>query len=283
MWKKQFCLGLSKACGLPFEDQLEILKNTGFDGFFLVWDRNMDLDGLTEKAKQVGMYFQSLHAPWDKAADMWHDDEQKGQLGVQELKDCIDACVGCGAPILVVHAFVGFEEHDPTAAGLERFGQVVDYAREKGVKIAFENTEGEEYLKALMDCFAGDDTVGFCWDTGHEMCYNHSQDLLVLYGDRLLCTHLNDNLGIKDFGGKITWLDDLHLLPFDGIADWQELTGRLHKWNYKGQLTFELNVKSNPGRHENDPYGQMPYEDYVTEVYKRACKIAAMLIKREEQ
>lgn len=44
----------------------------------------------------------------------------------------------------------------------------------------------------------------------------------ALYGDRLLCTHLNDNLGIKDYTGQITWRDALHLLSFDSIGNWQE-------------------------------------------------------------
>ena len=49
--------------------------------------------------------------------------------------------------------------------------------------------------------------------------------MLALYGEKLICTHLNDNLGIKDFEGKTTWHDDLHLLPFDGIADWNKIAG----------------------------------------------------------
>lgn len=282
MWKKQFCLGLNGACGMPFEEQLELLKNTGFDGFFVTWGPNVDLEGLTQKAKSLGLRFQSIHAPWDKSADMWHEDEDKAKLGVRELQNCVDACVCCGVDILVVHTFIGFEEHDPRPIGLTRFAQVVDYAREKGVKIAFENTEGEEYLKALMDHFAGNDTVGFCWDTGHEMCYNHSQDLLALYGDRLICTHLNDNLGIRDIEGKITWLDDLHLLPFDGVADWQDIVSRLHQWHFTDILTFELNTSSKPGRHENDAYGRMPFEIYVAEVYKRACRVGTMLSRLEK-
>lgn len=57
--------------------------------------------------------------------------------------------------------------------------------------------------KALADL----DNVGFCLDAGHEMCYNHSADMLSLYGDRLIATHINDNLGIRDYGGKTTWID----------------------------------------------------------------------------
>ena len=50
-----------------------------------------------------------------------------------------------------VHAFIGFEDHEPTAIGIKRFEKVVNSAEEKGIKIAFENTEGEEYLDALME------------------------------------------------------------------------------------------------------------------------------------
>ena len=266
---------------MPFEEQLELYKKTGFDGFFAVWKPDLDVRALADKAKELDMVFQSIHAPWDRAADFWHGDETKGRNAIAELKRCIDDCVLVGTPILVVHPFIGFEAHNPTQIGLQRFAQVVDYAREKGIKIAVENVEGEEYLDALMAHFQNDDTVGFCWDSGHEMCYNRSQDLLAKYGDRLLCTHLNDNLGIQSYSGVITWLDDLHLLPFDGIADWEDNVKRLKRCNFREILTFELTIKSKPGRHENDIYTEMPYERYVAEAYKRACRIAAMLIAQE--
>lgn len=266
---------------MPYEKQLPLFKNTGFDGFFVTWNPNLDVLALANKARELDMMFQSIHAPWDKAADFWHGDETKGKEAIDELKLCIDDCVLAGTPILVVHPFIGFESHNPTQIGLQRFAQVVDYAREKGIKIAVENVEGEEYLDALMAHFQNDDTVGFCWDSGHEMCYNHSQDLLEKYGDRLLCTHLNDNLGIKAYDGTITWLDDLHLLPFDGIADWEDNVKRLKRCNFREILTFELTIKSKPGRHENDIYTQMPYERYVAKAYKRACRIAAMLLAEE--
>ena len=140
--------------------------------------------------------------------------------------------------------------------------------------IAFENTEGEEFLSALMDYFKGNDTVGFCWDSGHEMCYNHSNDLLKKYGDRLIMTHINDNLGISRFDGETFWTDDLHLLPFDGIADWDYNVKRLKKCPAQEFLNFELTKYSKPGRHENDGYSKMSLEEYYTEAYKRACRLA---------
>lgn len=180
---------------------------------------------------------------------------------------------------MVAHAFIGFLKHQPTQEGLENFERMVREAEKLGVRIAFENTEGEEYLAALMEHFRGNSTVGFCWDSGHEMCYNHSKDMLALYGDRLLGTHLNDNLGIRDYQGRITFLDDLHLLPFDGIADWQKIADRLNQHGFDGILTFELLNFSKPNRHENDAYQQMDIHEYLTLAYMRACRVAALKMR----
>ena len=40
---------------------------------------------------------------------------------------------------------------------------------------------------------------------------------------------------------------------------------------------FELNLLSKPGRHENDAYFEMPFERYLTEAYKRACRVAKLV------
>ncbi|MBQ8814027.1 MAG: sugar phosphate isomerase/epimerase [Lachnospiraceae bacterium] len=273
MWNRKLCLYVS--ADLDMIEKIRLIGQAGFDGVFLCWNENKPMDDYAAAALENNLIIQSIHAPFLKAADMWGTDVEKGDAAVQELKHCLLFCAKYQVPIMVVHAFIGFNDHTPTAAGIERFGEVVETAKQYGIKIAFENTEGEEYLAALMDAFCNNPTVGFCWDTGHEMCYNHSKDMLKLYGDRLLCTHLNDNLGIRDFNGEITYIDDLHLLPFDGIADWDDIAARLKKHNFNDCLTFELNMISKPGRHENDIYGKMAPEDYFAECYKRACRVAA--------
>ena len=94
------------------------------------------------------------------------------------------------------------------------------------------------------------------------------------YPGRLLCTHINDNLGIRDWGGSITWHDDLHLLPFDGIGDWEGIAARLK--DFDGPLTFELGVFPKPNRHENDKYVRLSPEEYLAEAYARACRVAVL-------
>ena len=276
MWKQKLCLGLGPQPGLSMQELMEMIQKTGFDGIFTMWRPGEECLKWAKQMEEMGLIYQSIHAPWGRSADMWHGTVEKAQAGADELIDCLRTCAEAEVPILVAHAFVGFKDHNPTQQGLDCFGQVVTEAEKLGVKIAFENTEGEEYLAALLNAFRGNDSVGFCWDSGHELCYNHSQDLLALYGDQLICTHLNDNLGIRDFGGEITFIDDLHLLPFDGIADWKDIAARLDKYGFRDIMTFELNTVSKPGRHDNDQYRRMPVQEYLAAAYNRACRVAAL-------
>ena len=274
MYRTQLCLGTSTLFG-EIKEQLSMFHELGFEAYFTDWSEGMDVAAIKAHGDSLGMIFQSIHAPFTKAAAMWKEDEGPATEAVDELIRCINVCADNDVPIMVCHAFIGFKDHTPTPIGIERFRLVVEAAQKRGVKVAFENTEGEEYLAALMDAFIGYDNVGFCWDTGHELCYNRGKDMLALYGDRLLCTHLNDNLGIKDFYGQITYIDDLHLLPFDGVADWEDITRRLNHHHYNGILTFELN-KAKKHRHENDVYAEMDVMRYLCEAYKRACRVAML-------
>lgn len=283
MWKQKLCLSTTKESELSIIEQIKLLKKSGFEAFFTEWRPGEPISEYAESAKETGMIYQSVHAPFGKAADMWHGDETEGKAAVDELIECVRACAECGVETVVMHAFIGFDDdRKPTAKGIERFGRVVEEAKKHNIKVAFENTEGEEYLAALLEHFKDNDSVGFCWDSGHEMCYNYSKDLLALYGDKLIATHLNDNLGISDFGGRIYWTDDLHLLPFDGIADWDNIAKRLDRCGFDGIMTFELNIRSKPDRHENDIYTKMTIEEYIAECYKRACRVAAKRNKSQK-
>ena len=283
MYKQKIGISIGAKYAVSTEGILQIVKNVGFDAISPAWRSSEALVGIVNTAKRIGLELQSVHAPFGKAADMWSSNPDACCPVKSELLEIIDFCALYQVPVLVVHTWIGFEyKFEKESLYYENFDEIVSYAKEKNVKIAFENTEGEEYLNALMEHFQNNDTVGFCWDSGHEMCYNRSADLLGKFGDRLIMTHLNDNLGISRFDGKIFWTDDLHLLPFDGVADWNDNISRLQKSKHMPILNFELNIDSKPNRHENDVYMQMPLEQYFTEAYKRACKIAYSYSKIKE-
>ena len=274
VYKTKLCLGTSEQFAITIEEQIKLFKESGFEGFFTMWDKH--LKKYRKLADELELIFQSVHAPFENAAKMWGNDGE-AKHAVEELVCCVKDCAEVNVPILVVHPYIGFEEKaNPTYDGVENFRIVVEEAKRCNVKIAFENVEGEEYLRILMDTFKIYENVGFCWDSGHELCYNKGRDMLSLYGDRLIATHINDNLGVSDFDGSIFWTDDLHLLPFDGITDWKKAVKRLNRHGYNDILTFELNKMSKPNRHENDKYTNMTVEEYISECYIRACKVAYM-------
>ena len=275
MWKQKIGFSLGNAYAIPTTEVVKLVAQAGFDAISPAWKQGIDLTEVVETARSCGLALQSLHAPFHGAAALWSEDEAVSGPAIAELLESLEDCRKFGIPVIVLHTWIGFEYTQvPNEAGLRNYGILVDKATEYGIQIAFENTEGEEFLFALMAHFKDNDAVGFCWDSGHEMCYSHSRDLLQTLGDRLIMTHLNDNLGVSRFDGKTFWTDDLHLLPYDGIADWDVLIQRLRASKKQETLNFELGITSKRGRHENDVYEQMPLEQYLAEAYKRACRIA---------
>ena len=264
-----------KSYGLSIREEFQIVKSVGFEAISLGWCTDDVMAETVSVAEELGLEIHYLHAPYKKAAALWSREESECAPAREEFFAVIDSCAKFHVPIVVAHVWIGFNYlFDKSSLYYGNFEKIVAYARERNVKIAFENTEGEEFLLALMEHFQNNETVGFCWDSGHEMCYNRSEDILGALGDRLLVTHLNDNLGISRFDGRIHWTDDLHLLPYDGIADWEDNVRRLKRAKRVPILNFELSIASKPNRHDNDVYTKMTPTEFYTEAYKRACKIA---------
>lgn len=275
MWKQKISLSLGNRYKEKTENLIPLVKAAGFDGISPEWEGDGSLSAIVDAAKKEGLALVSLHAPYGGAKDLWDPDEKVSRPVLDELLLCLDDAKKYGFPTVVFHVWISFgEEPAPTKEGLLKLERVVARAKENGLKVAFENTEGDNHLATVMDHFKNDDTVGYCWDSGHEMCYNHSRDLLALYGDRLLVTHLNDNLGISRFDGEIFWTDDLHLLPYDGIGDWENNIKRLQNSAPLTYLNFELGIVSKPNRHENDIYARLSFEEFFALAYTRACRIA---------
>jgi sugar phosphate isomerase/epimerase len=96
-----------------------------------------------------------------------------------------------------------------------------------------------------------------------------------VFTNRVCCTHIHDNHG-RPFEDKVHDFDE-HLLPFDGIADWQGIADRLARINYAGELTFELTLASKPGRNTHDIYKDLTPETYYKLVYEKAVRFAQMI------
>lgn len=268
-------ISLLRKYTLPMEEVLPLIKAAGFSAVSPLWGTKLDMEAVCKQARSLGLFVQSMHAPFGSTHTLWSDDPAVYEKGLHYVSLALEDCIRLQIPIMVMHAWIDKElSFDQNNLYFGNFDALVEKAAAHNVKIAFENTEGETYLFALMTHFQDNPNVGFCWDSGHEKCYNHDQDFLALFGDRLLVTHLNDNLGISDPAGEITWLDDLHLLPYDGMIDWEYNMQRLNRCRPLPYLNCELLRTSKPGRTENDQYANMPLDEYFKLAYARAKRLA---------
>ena len=265
-------INLMGGTGLSADQHVAMLKRIGWDGFFTGWERDK-LGEFRAAADKHGMIWQSIHAPFTQVRYMWNEGEL-GEQVTEELIQCVRDCAEHGVPVMVIHPFIGFEDHDPTEAGLTNFGKIIAAADELGVRLGFENVEGEEYLSAIFETYAGHPSLGFCFDTGHELCYNRGKDMLAEYGHALCHTHFNDNVGVT--GKDIFWTDDLHLVMGDGIADWKGIMARIRATDYDGPLMCELTFGNKPGKNTHDGYAAMGHEAFYVFALERVKEIAKL-------
>ena len=273
--QKKYIPGINILGGAAYTvpEQLQMLKRVGWGGFFTGWDKTKTTEWALE-ADRLGLIYQSIHSPFYEVRYLWEAGD-KGREVANQLIDCVKDCHENHIPVMVIHPFIGFEDHNPTEIGLENYARIVDVADRLSVRLGFENVEGEEYLAALMERFWDSPACGFCLDTGHEQCYNGGKDMLALYGEKLCHTHFNDNLGVR--GEDITFHDDLHFMPTDGIADWHNIMERIRKTGYNDIFMTELTYADRIGKNgEPLNYAQMPIEEYMATALEKIRKAISM-------
>lgn len=245
--------------GIPLQRRLELTARAGFDGFFIDWGFAHDPEEMTRQVmlgKSLGLACDSSHTTIPGSELLWADHPDVERV-LDNFFLCMDNAAALEIPMVVIHCS---PEYEPEfALGIRRFERLVEYAEKKGLKIALENTSGADWLVKTLRHFDGCDTVGFCYDSGHEAFCTPGVRLLPQIGHRLIYTHLHDNLIVGDH----------HLLPWDGKIGFDRVVGELKDCGYTGGLTLELNYT---------PYAdKLSPEDYVKRCYELACELARSL------
>lgn len=257
--------------GLSVPEHIALIGSVGWDGFFTGWDPNRT-EAWANAGAQSGLVYTSIHAPFSNEQHIWNHGEM-GDVVTANLIACAEDCARFGIPVMVLHTMNGFSKETPAAPtqiGLDRYARIVEAGDRLGIRLAFENTEREEFLEAVMTAFWDAPSLGFCFDSGHEHCYRNS-DLLTRYGEKLCHTHLDDNFGVT--GDVITWYDDSHLPMGDATVDFGRVMDRIDAVGYEGILTCELTMKDKPHRHTHGAYAEMPVEDFYALALDRAQRV----------
>lgn len=271
---------LQKEYDCPISQVIENLSNAGFSAVSPAWSSELDLNLIAYCANKYNMEIQSLHAPHVKSALLWDSKEPLAYKFKKRITDCIIDCANFKIPTIVLHGWGGFDYNfQAESLDFEVFDQIVDFAEEKGVSIAFENLEGEEFLEALLNRYTDRKHVGYCWDSGHDHCYPHKLNFLENFGSRLIMTHIHDNFGLRDPNGIPSGADDLHFLPFDGNINWESEINRLKSLPKQEILNFEFKKRSASTAPNDLIYDKFSTEEYIKLAGEKCRKIANMYEK----
>ena len=82
MWKQKLGLGILSLPGMTVADEIRAMRKVGFEAFFTGWKAGDPVEEWATVATECGMIYQSIHAPFGRAADIWGADEEKGEAAV---------------------------------------------------------------------------------------------------------------------------------------------------------------------------------------------------------
>jgi len=248
---------------------LDKIRNAGFEDVMLDHTRPRNLGRFISIAFEKGLKVPFIHLDSKEASSIWTmNDKQQGF--VEYVKDSIKLCGDNGVETVVMHTNFNGTEVAPNQVGLDCIKQMLEAAESGNVKIALENNDDLPHLDYLLQNIDSPN-LGFCFDSGHWNLCTPDVDLLGKYGDRLIAVHLHDNAGKQEPVERI-WDQDLHLLPFDGITNFDKVARGIAKSKYNGPVMLE----SRRNKWGID-YTELPPEDFLKDAHVRAKKLADMI------
>lgn len=161
------------------------------------------------------------------------------------MERCVLASERLGIPWLVIHPSTDFSAsailRESRLGNIDYISRLAEFAGRHHVGIAVENmwdlhiapkryyADNAEELVELVDA-VGMENVGICWDLEHASIMKQDQPkAMKLMGKRLKVTHVSDQTGI----------DNIHVMPFQGVTDWNAAMEALADIGYEGNLNFE--------------------------------------------
>ena len=242
------------------EPFMRCVANAGFDSIFTGSEDPEYVKWISENCAKLGLFYESLHAPFKNINDMWYRSEAADRM-ICRLCDSVSLAQQYRVPIVVIHLSSGEQCPHVTDAGLENFDTVVQFAKERGVILAVENQRKLGNISTMLEIYGKDSNVGFCWDVGHEACFARGKEYMPLFSDRCVFTHIHDN----NYRHNV----DEHLIPFDGQIDFRHTADLIHNADYQGTLMLELDLP-----HEgSDKYINLNMEQFVSKAYAAINRI----------
>ena len=204
---------------------------------------------LAEWLDDTRLTLHSVHGPiaaaytnstWREGYSLAAADEPRRQLAVEETTAALNLATIVPYRVLVLHCGVpaphGQAADNHVAAMIRSLEQLSPLAAAAGVRLAVEvipnalSTAGS--LADLLESEIEADDLGICMDVGHARLMGDVVDAIETCSGHLITTHLHDNRGRTDD----------HLVPGQGVVDWDAALLAFQKVGYDGAWMFELAV-----------------------------------------
>lgn len=265
--------------GLDMKTLYSDIKTAGFENVMIAF-KETEIEESIQEAKRLGLNIPYVHLSCRETNSFWVNSPITARY-MTKLKKEIDICSNYNIPIGVIHPIAGNPNSRPVPVnpnGLKNILEIVNYAKEKNVKLAIENVDSEslKYLDYILENIPKED-LGFCYDVGHHNLYYPEYDVLKKYGDRVIAVHIHDNL--MDYEEFDDYTKDRHMLPFDGKIDYERVCESIAKSSYNNVVLVEVNRKNfgNP-----DKYKDLALLEFLTKAKERADKIEKMIKEKRE-
>lgn len=243
---------------MSIEDRYRLIKEAGFDGVLLWWSEYLERRDYKlgpQLAREAGLYVENIHAPFQVQDDLWSDN-LNGKATVDCYLECIQDCSQLEIPTVVIHLPNDDKPHNKL--GLDRIKRIAGSAEDLGINIAFENIKCFKNLSYILDN-VDSKHVGLCYDCCHHYHFIPDQDILSKYGDRMMALHLHD------YNSEL-----MHLLPFDGVIDWDGAIRGIKELGYEGSIAIEA---------MNWDYKEMSVQEFLARAYESAIKVEKLKYK----
>lgn len=278
-----------------FEKSVDIFKAAGFNAIDyslmrMVYDDNpmngtnyRDLSCEVRRVvEEKGMTINQTHAPFGFKPEQWDDEGVFEDVVLPRIARSIEISGILGADVVVIHPIhhIQYKGHEEEVfeRNMAFFRRLIPHAEKADVKIGVENMLQRDPLRRNYVADACSTPAEFvryidtlnseyitaCVDVGHAVLPSGSgavADMIRALGhDRLGSLHVQDN----------DYKSDLHLAPYMGILDWQEIAKALGEIDYKGDFTYEVNRSILTGVGRDDGYVPIGAK-FMADVGKYLC------------
>ncbi len=191
--------------------------------------------------KNYGLSLWSVHLPFSGSLDISRTDDEARRYIIDINKEIIEYASTLGFKVAVLHPSSEPIKDPDRPERLRRSKAAIielnEFANAHGMRLAVENlprtclcNRSQEMIELLDGTGAG-----VVFDTNHSLAEDNCEFLsaLIKAGLEIVTLHISD----------YDMVDERHVLPGEGVNNWNEIISILEKANYSGPILYEVPAK----------------------------------------